>query len=268
MADIKDQIRKILNIANDDAASEAEVENALAIAARLMDKHHLSEDDLAVDPLEQSQDIRNAPRGTAEAYGTDRMTTWEKYLGTVVCKIVGGIACYSHPGRVKTTPSGLTVWNDAGHSVKTCPLVFYGIAEDCAIAVRLWGELRHAIIALARLRFGGVFRGDGAAYAEGFVTGLNTKAIERETQERQAAQRLVRSDGTGRTAFTLLDRRADLIRQKSDLARQWIASPAGGSLKIGNKSGGGSRGSRDAREQGRSDGGQYNVNAARSKKLC
>jgi hypothetical protein len=46
MADIKTKISKLLDIAADDSASESEIENALAIAARLMERHHLCEADL------------------------------------------------------------------------------------------------------------------------------------------------------------------------------------------------------------------------------
>jgi len=43
---IKERIRKLLNLANDDAAMGGEVRNAIAFAERLMATHHLSEADL------------------------------------------------------------------------------------------------------------------------------------------------------------------------------------------------------------------------------
>ena len=268
MADVKDQIKKILNIANDDAASEAEVENALAIAARLMAKHHLSEDDLADDPLEQAADIQSADRAKAECYtANSRLAQWEVSLASTVAKIVGGIGYYKAHAKPRTTASGLTVRDQRGHAVSGSPVVFYGIAEDVATAGRLWHELRQAIIALARLRYGSVFRGDGAAYAEGFVSGLENQRIRRAEEERTDAQRLI-GNGGGTGALILVERRADLIRQKGQLATTWLASAAGGGIKLRTTSGGGSRGSGDARGQGRSDGGAYSVNGTRSRKIC
>ena len=267
MADVKDQIRKILSIANDDAASEQEVQNALAIAARLMDRHHLSEDDLQTSPQEQEQDARTAPRTKTQVFSDNaRMPQWEKSLAGVVAKIVGGVGYYVSPPVYRQTAAGLAVRDANGKATKATSLVFYGIAEDVETAIQLWGELRLAISALARLRYGSVARGDGAAYAEGFVAGVEENRTEREATEYSEARRLTYT-GTS-TAMVLVERRNALIQQKATLAKAWLASPEGGGIKLRMQSAGGSTGSSDARGQGRTDGGKYNANASRTLKIC
>ncbi len=266
MADVKQQIRKLLNIAADDAASEAEIENALAIAAKIMARHHLSEDDLAVDPLQQTADIHTAEKGKANAYGGLRMACWEKVLAKVTAQIVGGVGYYVAGSCPVMTPSGLPARDRNGNQISAGAVTFYGIAEDCGMAVRLYDELRLAIISLARIRYGSVFKGDGAAYAEGFVSGLQMQQENREHTERAEAQKLL-TDGGGGSALILVDRRRDLIQQKNTAARKWLESPAGGSVRLGKSSAGGSRGDYGARENGRADGSRYNASAARSLKL-
>jgi hypothetical protein len=267
MADVKQQIRKILSIANDDAASEQEVQNALAIAAKLMDRHHLSEEDLQTSPEDQEQDARTAPRTKQSVHGDNvKMPQWEKTLARTVAAIVGGVGYYCHASAPLTTPAGLPMRDGRGNQLKASTIVFYGIAEDVETATRLWNELRLAISALARLRYGSVARGDGAAYAEGFVAGVEEKRKERAAAELSEARHLTYT-GTS-TAMVLVERRNALIQQKHELAREWLASPAGGSIRLGKTSGGGSSGSSDARGQGRTDGSKYNASASRTKKLC
>lgn len=267
MADVKQQIRKILSIANDDSASEQEVENALAIAARLMDKHHLSEEDLEESPQDQERDARTAPKTKQSAHGDNiRMPMWEKQLSRVVATIVGGVGYYCHSSAPLTTPSGLAIRDHRGNQMKASTVVFYGIAEDVETAIQLWNELRLAISALARLRYGSVARGDGAAYAEGFVSGLESKHKQQAENEKQQAR--IAEQQTGGRGVELICRRDALILKKHELAREWLASPEGGGVKLGKSTGYGSAGDQNARGQGYSDGGKYNATATRTRKLC
>jgi len=43
---VKDTIRKLLNLAENDGAADGEIDNALRFARRLMHQHHLSEEDI------------------------------------------------------------------------------------------------------------------------------------------------------------------------------------------------------------------------------
>jgi hypothetical protein len=269
MADVKQQIRKLLNIADDDAASEQEIQNALAIAAKLMDRHHLSEEDLQESRHTQHQEAQDADRCKQSAHGDNvRMPQWEKSLAVVVTNIIGGVGLYCHATAQLQTPSGLPMRDGRGNILKASTVVFYGIAEDVELAVQLWHELRLAISAMARLRYGSVARGDGAAYAEGFVSGLEQQHIARQFAEKQQAA--IEDRQAGSRSVELICRRADLIKQKSEMARAWLLSPDGGSIKLRTQSGGGSSGSSDARGQGRTDGSKYNTAGAgsRMRKIC
>lgn len=267
MADVKQQIRKILSIANDDSASEQEVENALAIAARLMDKHHLSEEDLEESPQDQERDARTAPKTKQSAHGNNvRMPMWEKQLARVVATIVGGVGYYCHSSALLTTQSGLAIRDHRGNQMKASTVVFYGITEDVETAVQLWNELRLAISALARLRYGSVARGDGAAYAEGFVSGLESKHKQQAADEKYQAR--ITEQQTGSRGVELICRRDALILKKHELAKEWLASPEGGGVKLGKTTSSGSNGDQNARGQGYSDGGKYNATATRTRKLC
>ena len=62
---IKARLKGLLAIAKDDAASENEIQSALRIAARMMESHHLSEEDLQESEQDQFAEARNAERGRA-----------------------------------------------------------------------------------------------------------------------------------------------------------------------------------------------------------
>lgn len=266
MADVKSQIKTLLNIAANDAASEAEIDNALAIAARMMARHHLSEEDLIDDPLKQQQDAINAPKTKQDVYNNTNVSTWEGMLAGTVVKIVGGVGYYHRQKHYKTTPAGIICRDQAGKAIKSGSIVFYGSEEDVALSIRLYNEVRTAVIALAHMKYGGAFRGDGCAYAEGFVDGLRKKEQDRRLAEEDEARRDI-AGGNGSTGMILIQRRNDLISKKETAARNWLASPAGGGIKLSMSSRSGSGASRDARGEGRSDGSRYNASAARLKKL-
>jgi hypothetical protein len=264
--DIKAKIRGLLNIAKDDAASENEIETALKIAQKMMERHHLSEYDLTEDPLAQMEQAANAPKTKEAAELGSKIYTWEVILAEAVARhIVKGVGWYSQ--KTNQTPSGLIRRNEHGKPIQFGQIMFYGVAEDVEIARRIFTEIRTAIIALARLRYGSVFRGDGAAYAEGFATGLKKKSIQQDTDEREEAQKRLTTTSDNR-GLILLSRRTDLIRRKEDSAKKWLASPAGGGIRLATQSRGGSSGDDSARQQGMKDGAGYGVSATRSKKLC
>ena len=87
----KDTIRKLLDLAADDAAAENEIENAIRFARKLMDKHNLSEDDL---PQADERIIDMEKEACAELFsqtGYAQWADWHKELSCVVCRIVPGV---------------------------------------------------------------------------------------------------------------------------------------------------------------------------------
>lgn len=252
------KIRKLLAIAEDDAASAAEVQNAMGFARRLMDAHHVSEDDLAHEPADDYQRVDQAQFAERHAFVGRRIYCWESMLSGFVSKFVGAAGYIDDRVRPVRNHAGFVQRDDAGHVREGKSFVFYGVAEDGAIAAELYYELRQLIVSMAVIKWGGCYKGDGATYAEGFVAGLSTQL----TRGKQVEQ----SSGTT-TAMILLARRDDLVKYKRAKADEWLIQKHGAKLVAGPRRSGSSTGSRSAYSEGRSDGAATSVSAARNRKL-
>lgn len=256
---VKARIRAMLNTAADDAATEGEIDNALRFARAMMQQHHLEESDLAEEPADQYEDIARAPKGTAAAVVGKKLFAWEGWLAHFCSKFVGGVGHYLDSDIQIARRGRLAVWDENGEVRMGKAVVFYGVAEDALLAKELYDDLRTTIITMARLTWGGCYQGDGGAYAEGFVEGLNTKLRKAAEQERLEAA------GNGR-ALILIDRREDLIERKTELAKSWLANERGIKLRRGTGRSG-ANGSRQARSEGRADGAAAQVGVSRTKKI-
>jgi hypothetical protein len=259
---VKQKIMGLLNISKDDAASESEIETALRLANKLMDRHHLSEEDLDDSEDAALDRALAADKDLGHSIVGMKMFMWEKFLGAFITDLTGVPRYLTKIVRDKKTPSGIIYRNEKGKPVRGKSVVFYGIAEDVEIAVKLYDELRLVIISLARLRYSSVFQGEGGVYAEGFVSGLadNLKSDKNE-------QKKIAAESSSSRAMVLIERRNDLVRRKCNIANNWLKKEKGVYLRT-STSRGGSSGSSGARSAGRSDGKSYNVNAARRKKLA
>jgi len=261
MSDIKTKIMGLLNISKDDAASEAEIETAVRLARRMMERHHLSEDDLVDSPEDQEQAARDAEKANTGTAVGRKIYRWEKTLAIYVRDLIGGIGCYTSGLEAAKTPAGLVIRDGAGRCTYSRHVYFYGIAEDVQTACRLYDELRTAVIALARIRYGSVYKGDGGRYAEGFIDGLQIQ-MEKETEQKKLAAGLQ----TNRQQMVLIERRNHLIRVKKQTAENWLRNSEGVKLRNSPISEG-ANGSESAFRSGRQDGASYNVNTARTLKI-
>lgn len=264
---ITEKIRKIMAIAGDGAASEEEIENALRHAQRLMDKHHLTEDDLAHAPEDDYATVDRATFGDHRSWVGVKMYAWETRLSQFVADLVGvKIYCdYVRPMRVR----GVMQFSDDGKRKRGRSFVFFGVDEDAHIAAEMFDELRLMIAAMARLKWGQVYVRDGGAYCEGFVSGLQSKLCESRDAEKLEAQRCIaQTDASDRAnALVLIERRTALVKYKRDKASEWLSKEKGIKLRSGGSRGGAS-GSGDARREGHSDGRAANVSAIRRRKLA
>ena len=248
------KIRKLFAIAEDDAASNEEIQNAMAFAKRLMDSHHLTEEDLSHEPQDDYQKVDQAEFNDGRAFVGRKLFYWETILASFVAKFVGVGVYLDHSIKVVKNRSGFAeVPARHGKSV-----VFFGVAEDTAIAVELYAELRQLISSMALLKWASVYKGDGAKYAQGFVTGLfsqfdKAKAIEKRTSDSHT--------------LILVHRRDDLIKYKQDKASNWLKTAKGIKLRRGYGSGGSKKGSHEAYTDGRADGAKTDVAATRHKKI-
>lgn len=250
------KVRKLLHLAGNHAATEGEIQAAMLQAQRLMEKYHLSEEDLAHEPDEDYAAVDQAPYADYRSFCGRRFAHWEKRLASFVADFIGCrhyIDDELNPVRVH----GILQLDEHDRPRSAKSVVFYGVADDAALATHTFGELRLAIATMARIEFGQVHRGDGATYCLGFVHGLELQA--------QAAQERARI-GASSTALTLRHRTAALIAYKQERSEQWLARERGISLRTVT-----SRtrvtGSDVAWERGITDGRATDVSRARQRKL-
>lgn len=252
---IASKVRKLLAISEDDAASNAEIQNAMNHAQRLMDSHHLTEEDLAHEPDDDYRKVDEAEFDQARAFVGGRAFYWEKILATFVSHFVGVPVYYDSEKRPIRKRSGFTPNGKAKYGRS---FVFYGVADDAAIAAETYDELRTLIATMAIGKWSTVYKGDGAAYAEGFVSGLLSQL--------QEAKRIEQSSGGN--ALILAVRRNDIIKYKTDKAKEWLESEKGVVVGASRKGGGTKSGARLAFREGQSDGASTDVSTTRLKKLC
>ena len=263
-AEIKDRIRKLLNVAKDDAATDGEIDNALRFAKAMMDRHHLDESDLIEEPEDQWRAIEAADRDRVFTSIGGCFHAWESYLATFCAEFVGGVGVYRDPdkSRIARGPRGIVIFNEQDEPYKAVRFCFYGIAEDALMAAELFHELWLTIRSMARLRWGGSYKKDGGYYAQGFVMGLHGKLkISRAEQKKLAG-----SAGDSR-ALILIARRADLVERKKTSATEWLARTTGIKLRRGGSTSG-ANGSHLAWSEGYEDGRRTDVEATRRPKLC
>ena len=203
---IKDRIRKLLNLAGDDAATDAEVESAMRHARRLMLEHSLTEDE--VRTVNEGKTLSPDDIAAATEYAArcvfgegSRFSFWEDELAGTLCMLMGSVSVYKDPRGGTTT------------------LHFYGPAVETAEAAAMFDEWRETIAALARLKYGGALRGPGRSYAIGFVRALWDKVQTILTNETTKL-------GTGCTALMLTNQLAVAEARKRH-AKTWLAKAEG-----------------------------------------
>jgi hypothetical protein len=235
LENVKDTIRKLLNLA-DSSTFEGEIANALKFAHRLMSEHHLK----PADVNEQVAD-EEAEEFAKEGCSTNgvNMATWEGSLGMFVADMVGGIGCYRESSK-PVLRNGCRVFERNGRARCRSTVHFYGFAEEVELAVDLYNRLAHTIAAMGRLRYGGVLRGEGRSYGDGFVAGLRTqlKEVERKALE-----------GTGRE---LAIRSTRIAERKRAMAENWLVHEHG--IRLRNRGRSGARHHHGAFGRGREDG--------------
>lgn len=170
---IKQRIRLLLNLAENDGATEGEIDNALRFARRLMDAHHLSEDDIPGNVHDAAAEAECKEMARDHAYGNGTsLASWEKSLASFTSAFVGGVGVYIGGPKEYRDSKGMLKFDERGRAVTRGTVIFYGLADEVQLATALFDDLRGTIAAMARLKFGGALRGDGRSYGDGFVSGL------------------------------------------------------------------------------------------------
>lgn len=272
---IKDKIRKLLTLGEDDGATEAEAENALRFARRLMLKHNVSEKDMeeTKDVHEIAADVEHTTFGQVRTTSQgSTLTKWEVSLGWAVMELIGTVRWYRAGETERRTKAGVLEFNEVTGAPKICQVImFYGPEEDCRDARELMQEWSLTIIALARMRFGGALRGDGRSYCEGFCDALYSKVSQIRREERklidaQKAQQALPEGATRSTALMVLNG-TQLMEAKREHASKWLEKEIGIKLRSSGSSGRGGSFNGDAYAAGAKDGKSADFSHKRTKKL-
>lgn len=237
---IKRRIRGLLNISQDDGASQGEIDNAMRLAAQLMNEHHVSQAEAEAHCPESrcDDDSRMGQRG-ARTVGSS-YTTWEFTLAHAVARLVGSVR-WHHSGPGSTITAG------AFGTQKKRLITFYGAAEDAMIATEMQEEWAHVIATMATGKHGGCFRGAGAEYAHGFATGLLDQASRIDDERKRLPASGTSIVLAGKSLHSLLE-------TKKDRAYKWLVQELGHELRKGKSVGRYGVGDSDAHAEGRADG--------------
>lgn len=257
------KIKKLLNIANNDASSDGDIQASMNAVHNLMNRHHLTEEDLAHEPADDYKKTDDAEKGLYRSWLGGKMYSWESSLAVFVSTFVG-VPCYADKQKLQAQDNGILKRDRAtGKTWMGKSIVFYGVAEDAQIAKELYDDLRLLICTMAFAKFEQIYKLEGGKYCEGFVQGLDAQLKRENAQEKKLAQ-----DTSSSTGLLVIERRDDLIKYKEKVATKWLKQKMGEKFKLrkGAQTSGAS-GDFEAWAQGVKDGKNTEVAATRNKKL-
>lgn len=232
---VKDKLVKLINLAENGAASQGEIDNALNMAAQIMAKHNLTREDIDFSKLSPAENVRMS-RAYASCLNSNS-TTWECLLAEFCISFVGNISYYKNTGAY-----GLN------KDKKTTLYFFYGSSDEVEIGIDLFKELQSAISIMAVTRYDNFYSKKGGAYCEGFVSGLRMQLHAEKLKlkgDNITHDLILKSDATGLLIV--------------DQAKTWLANVHKVKLRTGQAMGGAKDKTGTARAQGRIDGSNYNV---------
>ena len=264
---IKKTISDLLNLADNDAAFDQEADNALRFARKLMMRHGIEQCD-----LEEKRDAHSVEAAADVEYGlkhcyseANSLSQWEQTLLTTICHLIGTLRWYYDSKRVKKTRAGTVAFDDDGKQQRGARITFYGPAEDGETALDLFDEWRQVVIAMARLKYGGVFRGEGRSYCEGFVRELWQKVRKIGDEEYKASRSLDGPAAERSNALMVINSTAIQLAKKAK-GKEWLEKEKGVKLRAGSgRTFGKHHG--NAYAEGKTDGKKANLSHARRKRL-
>ena len=154
MSNVKHLIKRLLATANDESASDNEIEQALRSARQLMFKYHLSEDDIKF--TEHERKIENT---TSDFSGFGKnISSWESYLAGYIGKFVGCIFVYLENDHKNARRFGKAILVN-GLPQEKQHIVFCGPSDLVQLATELYSDLATMIAFMAKCKYGSVFVG-------------------------------------------------------------------------------------------------------------
>lgn len=180
-AEIISRVQKLLALANDKAASEGEIANALALAHRLMQKHRIEEVELDAASKDSGFEIIDE----SFAFMGNKYSDWKAFLAHIIARHNG---CY--------------VWLDSKH-IKVA-----GRPEDAQVARAMYKFVAHQIMALAKMH-----SGQGAKFLRAWRPGVVFTIDKR--------LKTVTEEFTKSTALVVVNQRSneveEFVKEKLDL---------------------------------------------------
>ncbi len=238
-ARIIDRVRKLMAF-RDGTATEAEVENALSLASRLMEQHAIDREEVAAaggGGRDGSDSAAGPPRARGESPLGGNVAHWEVWLAIAVREAVPGVSYYTNSFYGDGSP------NRPGQGRRSW-VFWYGPEAAVEIARMLFDETRVIIATLAAGMYGGCYRGRGRSYAEGFAQALYRR-VQREREQSERREQV--------TA---------IVRRDAAANDQWLAREHGVHLTRRSSRRGGTV-DQEAFEHGRSDGQRHEFSGIR-----
>lgn len=245
---ILQRIKQCLAIAGNDASSDSEIKQAMAVAESLMNQRNLTREDIDNDD-DGEINVSRVKCGEYAVQGNGaRGIAWEKQLGSVLCSIIGTVNLFWKHGE--TAPERVNGKVKFSHRTGEAKLKrvyrFYGPDEDARFAAELFEEMRVSICATAILKHGSFARKEGALYCEGFVSGFLTANRKAKAEAKKIDEQT--------SALIVVSEQRQIALNKH--GRDWAMKKHG---KFTRESAGGASGDREAYRDGQADGRQASM---------
>jgi len=249
---IKIRLKRLFAVAENDASTDGEIENAMRAARNLMSQHQIERDDI-FETDDGEVCTTNVVFGRSSCYSMySSICSWESYICRFISDFVGNVGFYIQNGILRRNSAGMATKG------KATKITFYGPELDVQFCIELYDEICCFVTASAKLKFGNALaRGEAAAYAEGFAHGL-WEANKKETRVLEEA-----SQGGDKNALMVINRS---LTVKKD-AKKWLSTECG--LKLGKGRPLPSMALKDfgAYAEGKSDGADYKPASRRKARL-
>jgi len=247
---IKDKIRKLLAIAEDDKVIDGEINAAMKLAEKAMNEYHLSVADIEAQEVNSNNNTVSYGSVSSPGQYNEKITAWEQTLAMAIQKLIGTIGCYT--GRVEV--------KSAFGNKSNRGIIFYGNSEEAQLGNELFVEWSHVIATIAQGKYSSTFSGKGRSYAEGFSMALYEKSIaiekQRQTIVTPSTTAIVKVGGG-----TL----SQVLEKKRSEAENWLKTTTG--IKLRQKKGQQRYNDIDAYSDGKNDGQKADFNASKKPKL-
>lgn len=231
---IKNKLAKLINLSENGAATQGEIDNALNAAMQIMARHNLTRDDI---DLTSSSPAKNVRMSRSKVFCLNaNSSTWEGMLARFCAEFIGNVSYYKSTGHYSISKD-----------VKSTCYFFYGSEDEVEITVDLFNELQSSISIMAIARYDSFYSKKGGTYSEGFVSGL---------EESNHSQKLLLKSDSQTNALIIKSNQTSLIIINE--AKDWLYLTHKIKLRQGQGTSGASGGS-DARALGKRDGSNYSV---------